>query len=301
MNGTDRGDVITPAVTCVIPTHYRDVVLRRALASVAAQTEQCAEIIVIDDTGSATTKQIVNDFSSAQLPVRWIDASGLSPKGASSSRNLGASLVRTQLLAFLDDDDEWDATFIASCRTALIREGSDLAIAWTRLRFGETVLPHMRVARNPLASDALGANPGITGSNVLYRSEAFAAVNGFDTTLWAAEDQDLLHELLLSGYRVSAVQSPLVTQHADGAGHLSSPSARHAQGVMQFMVKHRSRLNMTQRLYLRRWYHRASRYAEQPRSRRLFHTAWQLALTPPSDVARSVARRLRKNESGPYG
>ena len=69
-----------PNVSVIIPTHNRPELLKRAIASVQAQTYRDFELIVIEDRES---------------------------KGGGWARNQGIKKTHGKFIAFLDDDDEW--------------------------------------------------------------------------------------------------------------------------------------------------------------------------------------------------
>ncbi len=90
-----------PRVSVIIPTYNRPGLLRETLASVASQTFDDFEIIVIDD-GSTTPgiKDICDSFGRCRY-YRQENA------GRSSARNVGMSHASSPYIAFLDDDDLW--------------------------------------------------------------------------------------------------------------------------------------------------------------------------------------------------
>ncbi len=69
-----------PKISVIIPTHNRPELLKKAVASVEAQTYRDFELIVIDDVDS---------------------------RGGGWARNQGIRKAKGEYLAFLDDDDEW--------------------------------------------------------------------------------------------------------------------------------------------------------------------------------------------------
>jgi glycosyltransferase involved in cell wall biosynthesis len=91
----------TPAVSVIIPTHNRLVLLREALDSVAAQSFQDFEVIVIDD-GSA--ERIEASIAHHATRPRVIRQRNLGPAAA---RNRGIEAASADIVAFLDSDDLW--------------------------------------------------------------------------------------------------------------------------------------------------------------------------------------------------
>ena len=88
-------------ITVVIPTYNRYEFLKRALASVYAQSYPPKEVIVVDDGSTDNTSQIKQDFIDAKYIYQ-------TNSGVSSARNLGIKNSASEWIAFLDSDDEWD-------------------------------------------------------------------------------------------------------------------------------------------------------------------------------------------------
>ena len=59
---TDLGDVFSPRISVVIPTHNRAEALDKCLASIYAQTYRPFEVIVVDDASTDNTAQQVADL-----------------------------------------------------------------------------------------------------------------------------------------------------------------------------------------------------------------------------------------------
>lgn len=92
-----------PVVTVVIPTFGRAELLRRAIASVLAQTVADFEIVVVVDGDDPPTLQTLSEIADPRLrhivqPLQ---------RGPGVARNTGAIAGHGQWIAFLDDDDEW--------------------------------------------------------------------------------------------------------------------------------------------------------------------------------------------------
>jgi len=89
------------AISVIIPTFNRVVLLRRAIESVLAAVEDIDEIIVVDDGSTDGTEALVNSFGDR---IRYIKTPN---RGAGAARNTGIKTSSHDLVAFADSDDEW--------------------------------------------------------------------------------------------------------------------------------------------------------------------------------------------------
>ena len=80
--------------------------LKEAIDSVRAQTLAADEIIVVDDASTDGTGALVQ----AIPQVRYVRHPQNS--GQAAARNTGARLAESPYLAFLDQDDLWEPTFL---------------------------------------------------------------------------------------------------------------------------------------------------------------------------------------------
>jgi glycosyltransferase involved in cell wall biosynthesis len=92
-----------PRLSVVLPTHNRSGLLRRAIASLLAQTFDDFEILVVDDASTDATPEVVAELAGADPRVRYLR---LDPNvGVGAARNRGLELARGELVALQDDDD----------------------------------------------------------------------------------------------------------------------------------------------------------------------------------------------------
>ncbi len=93
-----------PKVSVIIPTYNRPYLLRRALASVAAQTFKNFEILVVQNGEFHQSESVVEGFRRMGLPIRYLYEK---KANAANARNIGILNAKGEYIAFLDDDDEW--------------------------------------------------------------------------------------------------------------------------------------------------------------------------------------------------
>lgn len=92
-------------ISCVIITHNRVELLKRAVNSVINQTYRNLEIIVVDDASDDGTR--VYGESLIRSGVKYTYISKDESKGGNHARNLGIENSTGEYVAFLDDDDYW--------------------------------------------------------------------------------------------------------------------------------------------------------------------------------------------------
>ncbi len=116
--------IATTDVAVVIPLHNKAAYIARTLSSVLAQTHAPREIIVIDDGSRDQGVEVIRDWMATQFELLERSQIRLQifqqgQTGPGAARNRGAQMATAPLLAFLDADDEWMPTFLATATAAL--------------------------------------------------------------------------------------------------------------------------------------------------------------------------------------
>lgn len=93
-------------VSVVVPCFRCAATLERAVASVAAQTQIPAELILVDDASGDGTLDLLHAME--RKYGDWVKVVALATNvGAASARNAGWDHARQPYIAFLDSDDAW--------------------------------------------------------------------------------------------------------------------------------------------------------------------------------------------------
>lgn len=90
-------------ISVVIPAKNRAKTLPACLDSLLIQTFPVAEVIVVDDSSTDNTKQVIASYS--RRGVRYVRLTQAT--GAQAARNLGVRLASYDWIAFQDSDDIW--------------------------------------------------------------------------------------------------------------------------------------------------------------------------------------------------
>jgi len=91
-----------PSFTVIIPAYNRASRLKEAIDSVKAQTYPPKKIVVVDDGSTDNTKEVLRAYNRSVTSVFLKNNYGVS-----IARMVGASLAKTEWVAFLDSDDRW--------------------------------------------------------------------------------------------------------------------------------------------------------------------------------------------------
>jgi len=89
----------TPLVSVIIPTYYRNELLRECLSNVKNQTHDNLEIIVVDDSGEGHASEVVDEFED----IEYIRLE--KNKGPNEARGIGVEHSSGEFVQLLDDDD----------------------------------------------------------------------------------------------------------------------------------------------------------------------------------------------------
>lgn len=211
-----------PKVSVVIPTYNRREAVLRAVASVAAQTYEDFEIIVVDDGSADGTDHALQSLGEPRLRVIRQENAGVA-----LARNAGIDAASGAYIAFLDSDDTWFPNKLATQLPALEASPAYVGLCYCTVRTegaGSTTLHHARVGGNArerlLLSNVVHAPP----SCLLVRRGVFDAVGGFDPRLPAIEDWDWLQRAAKL-YHLLPVDEPLVA-YADADASTDRRSRR---------------------------------------------------------------------------
>lgn len=227
-------------VSVVIPTHERPKLLKRALLSIFEQTLWPSEIIVVDDTGSSLTQEVVAEFNSKNENIRVVFFANPS-NGASSSRNLGANRSTCKYVAFLDDDDVWLPTKLEKQYSLITGGNLDAVFCQLLVRYEGLGIEYATKSTNvadPLKSICIENYIGATISSVIKR-QFFLDIGGFDVGFKAREEYDLWIRIISSSGEIAIVEQPLaISYRSFSRKRISSDLERYEQGISLLNAKH---------------------------------------------------------------
>lgn len=213
-------------VTVVIPTVGMSRFLRDAVESALAEAP--AELIVVSDGAD-------------EIAVRDARVVRIEHAGRSAARNRGVEEARTELVAFLDDDD-----LVLPGRFARQAEAlGDAPLTFGRVEVVDAedrprddwneLLDRRFPAGTVDAAELLSRQTPIYTSATLVRRDAFLEAGGYDPALDAYEDLDLYLRLARLGPLVPTPGGPVAVYRLHGE---NTPSDRLYEGILAVTEKH---------------------------------------------------------------
>ncbi|OQW35778.1 MAG: hypothetical protein A4E19_16140 [Nitrospira sp. SG-bin1] len=182
-----------PKVSVIVPTYNRPDRLQTALESLAAQTYQDFEVIVVNDAGCEVESVIDARADRHRIMTIRHDRN----RGLAAARNSGLRLAKGAYIAYLDDDDRYLPSHLETLVGYLDRHECRVAYtdAW-RVHERKVNGVYVETARDvPYSSEFSPADLLISNYFpvlcVMHARQCLDDVGCFDESLFAHEDWDL--------------------------------------------------------------------------------------------------------------
>lgn len=192
------------SIVAVIPLYNGASYIEQSLRSVLAQTRPADEILVVDDGSSDAGAQLALDIAGDVPGFRLLRKRN---GGQSSARNFGVRNARSDLIAFLDQDDAWYPTHLERL-AAPFDTNPPHRLGWVYSNLDEIDIDGLMIkhrflpGKHPKADvrHCLSEDMFVLPSASLIARLAFDAVGGFDEQFIGYEDDDLFLRLFRAGY-----------------------------------------------------------------------------------------------------
>ena len=226
----DRPSGNAPVFSIVLPTYNRPELLRRAISSVCRQTFQDFELIVVDD---GSTVPCCSGFAEPGDPrIRLIR--NPSNIGVAGARNVGIEAARGTYISFLDDDDEYQSSFLSSTHACLKDTPASTGLSWCSVEY-------IRYAQEPAGTQRTEVREFPTqyedecalfrkflsigtGFGVTIKASCLKKVGGFNAKLKVESDTDFFFRILSDGFVPVIVSGVHVVLHDHPMARLQSPA-----------------------------------------------------------------------------
>lgn len=206
-------------VSVIIPVYNRIEELKRAIKSVLNQTFNDFELIIIDDGSTCNVKEVIDSFDDERIRFFRNENN----RGVSFSRNRGIMLSKTNLIAFLDSDDEWLPKKL-EYQVEYLKVHPEINLVHTEeiwIKNGKRINQGKRHKKN--VEDLFYRSLElclISPSTVMLRKSIFEKYGYFDENLLVCEDYDLW--LRITAFeKVGFIERPLIYKYGGHNDQLS--------------------------------------------------------------------------------
>lgn len=202
----------------IICTYNRAAYLKDALLSLVTAPggePKAVEIVVVDNNCTDATQEVINTIAATSpIPIRTVKELR---QGLSYARNLGAKTAQGRFVAYMDDDQIADSSYVATllrhCRsTSAACFGGKIrfldyeqAPAWLRLQ--TRYIGQLDCGDEPIRISK--DTRKLKGGNFVIRRDVLEFIGGFDPNLgakgssfFAGEEDAVQNELLRRGYSI---------------------------------------------------------------------------------------------------
>jgi glycosyltransferase involved in cell wall biosynthesis len=228
-----------PLVSAVIPTFNRAADVRIAVGTAVAQTYPAdrLEILVVDDGGTDDTEAVLaREFGARVRYLRKANA------GVSAARNFGMAAARGELIALLDDDDEW-LPAKTSRQVELLVARPEIGMVLTDVermderRVGFEIFRRREfLPRDGWVLPDVLRSPALAPASAMFRRAVLDATGGFDEGLPTAEDIDF-HLRVALRFPIAVIAEPLTRamRGHQGLSALSRTTSDYLEVVERFL------------------------------------------------------------------
>jgi len=238
-------------VSVVIPTCNRVDLLEKAVASVAAQTFQDFEVIIVND-GEDSLEGVLEKFSNLSITYH----KNKENLGGGGSRNKGVLLANYPIIAFLDDDDTWVPEKLEK-QVAALKKNLEAKFCFCAVL---NVFPdreertHVTEGLSDVHLLALRRFKGFLTSGLVVYKDVFEQVSGFDEAFPSHQEAELMIRLSKEVSGVG-IDEPLVRMNlAHGKDHIGGNIERRIRGREMLLAKHVDTYREHKDIYALQWY-----------------------------------------------
>ncbi len=188
----------SPDISVVMPVYNGERFVRRAVASLLAQTITGWELLAVDDASTDPSAAILDEYARADPRVRVIRHEV--NRGQAAARNTALRAARGGWLAYLDNDDEFYPGHLAAV-AGNASAGDVLVFRYDQFderprsgSFGRMWEWDPAAHRHRFPADNVFVPLGVA-----HRRELIDRTGGFDETLVVDEDTDLWRRFAAAG------------------------------------------------------------------------------------------------------
>ncbi len=231
-----------PLFSVITPCYNAAPFVTETMESVLAQTFSDLEHIVVDDGSTDGADRIIADYA-ARHPNR-IRAELLPHTNGNRARNRGAELAQGRYLLFLDADDLIPPNFLETFQSVLGGERDKLAFCpWIKLEprgsnwEAQPPEPEVYVPDGDCLKAMLTRSWCAVPCACIWPRELYQRTGGWDESLLANQDKDILFRALMIEPRTIFVSGVHAIYRRHGPNHLSVSANYHDPHIFRSRVR----------------------------------------------------------------
>lgn len=214
-------------VTVIVPVYNSEKYLRTCLDTLAAQTLDDIEIVIVNDGSTDGSLAIAEEFAAR---YSWFNVYSTENMGVSHARNYGVELSHGDYLAFVDSDDGVEPDYCKVMYEKAVKDGNDLVVCqFDRVTMSNGQIKHV-VLPNTLfevdnfrmaAQRELFANISVGPWDKLVRRDLFERLC-FPEGIHYAEDQIFAVKAFCLAQNIGTVKNILYHYYYEIHGGITS-------------------------------------------------------------------------------
>lgn len=187
-----------------IRTHDRKNLLTKAIFSVINQSKKPSNIFILDDLNQFKVKNLILNFKKNFKNIHYINTKN----NFNSLKNLNIQIKKSKsnVLAFLDDDDTWNKEYLKINYKLL--QNYDI-IYNNFYELFDNKKKKFEIKKKKF-SDNIITNNGFLISNLTIKRTVFNKQKGFDSSIGSSADKDFYLRALNNKLKIFFQKSPLV-------------------------------------------------------------------------------------------
>ncbi|UJH89868.1 glycosyltransferase [Antarcticibacterium sp. 1MA-6-2] len=198
-----------PLISIVIPTYKRGEKLQRAIDSVINQTYTNWEVLVVDDNNPDTkdrkeTEKLI-EFYKSDNRIKYLKQ--VRNSGGAVARNTGIKNSEGELIAFLDDDDQFLPEKLEKQVQFLNENKNFQGVYCGSIWHGQKVIPCLS---GDLRKELLQLKTSIFTPTMMFYKSVLLMLEGFDENFKRHQDYELLLRFFSKNYEIGVLSESLV-------------------------------------------------------------------------------------------
>ena len=232
-----------PKISIIIPTYNSSKFIKRTINSVLNQTLQDWELLIVDDTSTDNTVELIHEFLKKDQRIRFYKT--LRNSGAPAlPKNLGIEKAMGEYIAFLDHDDEWlplklekqleifesshnEKLGVVSCFINIINNKNKL------------ILKYKKNYKKDIIKNLVKKNFLLTSSCVMVKSIIFKKIGSFDSKFGISDDLDMWIRIATNSYDFDYVPEYLVNYISHGNNACYNANKTNKEECILMFEKHK--------------------------------------------------------------